>query len=238
MPAFLRHQQRSRQLEEGPRLAIPLIVHVQFASPALPIVAALTVQDRPRPVLYHRAIVWLCVLMLTDESAMVVGKLAGNNLWLGYLTLPVEVALFLWMSSVLQPTEYLRTAYSLAIPVIGTIVVALMTLTDPAQTFDRFIAPALALVALTASLQTLVLRSLESRTPLTQQDWFWLCLGLSLFWLSFVSITIFHQTFIGAHSEWVVTALIARSWVDIAAYLLMAWGLLQPWLQARSFGSS
>ena len=219
-------------------MAIPLIAKVQFACQALPIVAALTVRDRPRPVLYQRAIIWFCVLMLTDESAVVVGTLTGNNLWLGYLTLPLEVGLFLWMLSVLQPTEYLRTAYSLSVPVIGLVVIALLVLTDPAKTFDRYVAPGLALVTLSASLETLVLRSLESRAPLTQQDWFWLCLGLSLFWLSFVSITIFHQAFIGTHVDWVVTALIARAWVDIVAYSLMAWGLLQPWLRARSFGSS
>jgi dolichol kinase len=176
--------------------------------------------------------------MLTDEAAIVAAKLAGSNLWLSYLTLPVEVALFLWMLSVLQPTEYLRTAYILSIPVVGILVVALLVLTDPSRTFDRFVAPALALITLAASLHTLVLRSLESRAPLTQQDWFWLCLGLSLFWLSFVSITIFLEAFVGSHPEWVLTALIARSWVDIAAYCLMAWGLLQPWLRARSFGSS
>jgi hypothetical protein len=211
---------------------------VQFACQALPIAAALTVQDRPRPVLYQRAIVWFSILMLTDEMAIVVGKIAGNNLWLGYLTLPIEVALFLWMLSVLQPTEYLRTAYSLSIAVIGTVVIAVMILTDPSKTFDRFVAPGLSLVALSASLHTLVLRSLESRVPLPQQDWFWFCLGVSLFWLSFVSITIFHQSFINTHVDWVITALIARAWVDIAAYMLMAWGLLQPWLRARSFGSS
>jgi hypothetical protein len=218
-------------------LAIPFIAHVQFASHAVPIVAALTVRDRPRPVLYHRAIVWFCALVIAEESGLIVGWLSGNNLWLGYATIPVEVGLFIWMLSALQPTEYLRTAYMLAIPVAGVIVLAFLLLTDPTKTFYRWVAPSLALLALAASLETLVLRSLESRAPLVLQDWFWLSLGLSLFWLNFVSITIFYEAFIGTHQDWVVTALLARSWVDITACLLMSWGLLQPWLRARSSGS-
>src|SRR5437867_13112298 len=117
------------------RLAIPLILDVAFVAQALPIAAALTVRDRPRPVLYRRVIVWFCVLMLTDEAALVAAKVYGNNLWLGYFSLPIETGMFLWMLSVLQPTGLLRTAYALAIPILGTFVVAALLLTDPAETF-------------------------------------------------------------------------------------------------------
>ena len=165
-------------------------------------------------------------------------RLSGANLWLGYATVPVEVGLFLWMLSVLQATEFLRTAYVMAIPVTGVVVLAMLLLTDPAQTFYRWVAPGLALMALAASLGTLVLRSLESRAPLALQDWFWFTLGLSLFWLNLVSITIFYEAFVNTHLDWVATALLARAYVDITACLLMSWGLLQPWLRARSSGSS
>ncbi|MFI4978486.1 MAG: hypothetical protein ACHQC8_07430 [Solirubrobacterales bacterium] len=219
-------------------MAIARVMFVQAASQALPIVAAFAVRGRHKPVPYPRVVVWCLILIGTDMLALVLAKLLGNNLWLSYVTRPIEVFLTLWVLSLWQPTEYLRLAYSLAIPVVGALVVSVLMLTDPTVTFSRWMAPPLALLALAASLHTLVHRTLLSRAPLARQDWFWICLGMSLFWLGYVSVPVFADAFLATHEDWVWWAYVSRAYTDIAAFILMSWGIWCQRVPARSFGSS
>jgi hypothetical protein len=219
-------------------VAIPLVMFGQAASQALPIVAALKVRGRHQPVPYPRLVFWCGILLVTDVLGLVVAEALGNNLWMVYVTLPVEVGLVLWLLSEWQSTELLRLTYSLAIPVMGTVVVSLLMLTDPAKTFYRYVSPFLALLGLAAALHTLVHRTLLSRGPLIRQDWFWICLGMALFWLGYVSVPVFADTFLVAHVDWVRWAYISRAYTDIVAFLLMSWGVVCQRVPARSFGSS
>lgn len=219
-------------------MAIARVMFVQAASQALPIVAAFAVRGRHQPVPYPRLVFWCAVLVVTDVLALAVAKAFGNNLWMVYVTLPIEVGLVLWLLSEWQPTELLRLTYTLAIPVMGTVVISLLMLTDPTKTFYRWVSPFLALLALVAALQTLVHRALLSRSRLTEQDWFWVCLGMSLFWLGYVSVPVFADAFLVAHEDWVWWAYVSRAYTDIAAFILMSWGIWCQRVPARSLGSS
>lgn len=219
-------------------MAIARVMFVQAASQALPIVAAFAVRGRHQPVPYPRLVFWCGVLVVTDVLALVVAKAFGNNLWMVYVTLPVEVGLVLWLLSEWQPNELLRLTYLTAIPVMVTVVASLLVLTDPGRTFYRWVSPFLALLALAAALHTLVNRTLLSRGPLAQQDWFWICLGMALFWLGYVSVPVFADTFLATHEDWVWWAYVSRAYTDIAAFILMSWGIWCQRVPARSLGSS
>jgi hypothetical protein len=208
-------------------MTIPAIMYVHAASQALPIVAALGVRGRQQPVPYHRVVIWCLVLLATDAVDLTFARLHYNNLWTGYFTRPLELGMSLWILSDWQPNESLRLTYNLAIPITGTVVASLLVLTDPSVTFYRWIAPLLGLLALVASVHTLAHRTLLSRVPLTDQGWFWICLGMSLFWLGDVSVPVFADAFVVTHETWVHWAYMGRAYTDIAAFGLMAWGILR-----------
>lgn len=174
----------------------------------------------------------------TGGLDLVVARATGTNEWLAYLTLPIEGSLVLWFLSFWQPLDWLRRLYRGAVPVVllGTAIV-LMTAGDP-EIFGIWISPALALVALAGLLQTLVHRSLVSTESLGRQDWFWVCLGASVFWLGFVSLPPFHRAFVDTRPDWVRVAYTARAWVNIGAFLLVTWGVVCQRIPARSSGRS
>ena len=208
-------------------MAIPLVLYAASGAQLAPVAAALKVRGRQRPVPYPRIMIWCVFLVFTDVVDRVVTKLIGNNLWTAYLILPVEVGLVLWILSAWQVTPFLQLAYTIMIPVMGVVTAAALLLTDPTFTFYRWVAPFLALLALAASLHTLVYGALQSRNPLPGQDWFWFCLGLSLFWIGYVSLPVFADMFVVSHVEWVRWAYIARAWSNIVAFVVMSWGILR-----------
>jgi hypothetical protein len=205
-------------------VAIPVLLHVASASQALPIVAAALVGERPLPVPHRRLALWCCLLVLLDVVDLAVGANTGNNLWTGYLTLPVEIGMTLWILSSWQSPRWAR-AYLLAVPVIGATVAIVLSLTDPLRTFDVWVSPILALLALAASLQTLVLRALQSRDALVRLDWFWICLGMAIFWVVQVSSPVFAFAFMRPHQDWVVTILLFRAGLMILSFVCMSWGI-------------
>src|SRR5579859_5867764 len=109
-------------------MAIPLVLHAQVVAQALTIVAALVAWGRRKPVPRPRVVLWCAVLVATDLISLVVARLEGNNLWLAYFATPLEVGIVLWLLSEMQATELLRITYWLAIPIMGTAVVALLLL--------------------------------------------------------------------------------------------------------------
>ena len=186
---------------------------------------------------YRRLAVWCAFAIATDLMSLVAAKAIGNNLWMAYFTRPVEVGLLLWILVPWQPTEMLKLGYTLAIPIMVTLVASLLMLTDPARTFHQWIAPFLGLMALVGSLHTLLHRSLVSRSPLPQQDWFWICLGFTLFWTGYTTIPVFASQFVNTHVDWVLTAYMVRSYADILAFMLMSWGILLSRRRAWAPGS-
>lgn len=219
-------------------MAIPAILLAQYVTASLPILAVVIVWGRRPPAPHKGVALWFAFMIATGALDVVAARATGTNEWLGHLTLPIEVSLVLWYLSFWQPAERLRRTYRLAVPVVllGAAIV-LMTAGDP-EIFDIWISPALALVVLAGLLQTLVHRSLISTESLGRQDWFWVCLGASVFWLGFVSLPPFHRAFVDTHPDWVRVAYMARAWVNIGAFLMVTWGVLCQRIPARSSGRS
>lgn len=219
-------------------MAIPLLLHAKAVSQVVPIVAALVVWGRQLPAPYRRVVLLCGFLLAADAVDLVVGAIEGNNLYTSFVTLPVEVALSLWLLAVFQPSDGLRFTYGVAIPVLLAGTALALAATVPAVSFDLWISPSLCLLILVAVLHTLVHRSLLSRRPLVTEDWFWICLGLAVHWGGLVAVPAFHRAYIDSQVEWVRVAYLAKAWTNIGAFLIIGWGVVCQRIPMRSFGHS
>lgn len=210
----------------------PIIMYISSVSQALPIVAAFAVWGRHQPAPYPRLILW-CLLMLGADVLDLAVRSLGPNAFTSYIMLPLEVGATLWVLAAWQPTAFLRLVYMMAIAVAGTIVAILLILVDPVKNFDLWIGPSLALLALVGVLHTLVHRALISGGLLTEQGWFWVCLGIGLFWLCFISVPPFYAAYIHTDMRMIVRVLIVRAWVVMACFLFITWGIVCQKRQAR-----
>ncbi len=219
-------------------VAIPILLHAKAVSQVVPIVAALAVWGRRLPAPYRRVVLLCGFLLAADALDLIIAAMEGNNLYTSFVTLPVEVALSLWLLAVFQPSSPLRFAYGVAIPaLLGGTAIALAA-TEPAASFDLWVSPSLCLLILAAVLHTLVHRSLLSRRPLVSEDWFWICLGLAIHWGGLVAVPAFHRAYIGSHVEWVRVAYLAKAWTNIGAFIIIGWGVVCQQNPMRSSGPS
>ncbi len=212
---------------------MPVVLFVALLALSLPIATGLRVWGRRPPAPLGWLMVWCALLLTSGLLDIVVAYTAGNNLWLSYIFMPLEVVVALLMLACWQPSNALARGYRLVIPLIlaGTAVVLLFT--EGAETFDMWVMPLLSLLALVGTMHTLVHRTVLSRGLLTGYDWFWVCLGFSVYWVGFVGVPVFHKAFISTYPGWVRAAYETRAWTNVAAFLLMTWGMLcqRPTLQ-------
>lgn len=216
--------------------AIPMIVHVGVASQALPLVAILATRGRRPPAPYRQIALLCCFFLLSDSIMLFIRAMAGYNLWVSWFMQPIEVGCTLWILSAWQPTAKLKSIYLLAIPISAALTAILLVLTDPVATFDLYIGPLLSLLALAGALHTLVNLSLLSRDLLTQQEWFWVCGGLALFWVAYVPVDTFIAAVWGANDDLARIASHVRTSLLPVPFLLITWGVLCQRLRQVSPG--
>jgi len=206
-------------------VAIPVLLHVASASQALPIAAAALVGSRQLRPPHRRLATWCALLVLLDVADLLIGASTGNNLWTGYVTLPLEIGITLWILSSWHSARWAR-AYLLAGPLIAAAVAVVLLVSDPLRTFDVWVSPILALVALAAALHTLVTRALLSNDALVRLDWFWISLGMAIFWVVQISSPVFAFAFMQSHPDWVELILLCRAGLMILGFLSMSGGIL------------
>jgi hypothetical protein len=215
-----------------------LVQYVGFSSQAMPLFAVVATRGRHPPAPY-RQLAFLCLaFLLSDVAMLIVHAIWRYNLWVTWFTQPLEVALTLWLLSYWQPVIRLSRIYRNVIPVAAAATAILLVVTDPSVTFDEYIGPLLSLVALVGSLHTLVHRSLRSRGLLPSQDWFWICAGLSLFWLLYVPVDAFVEATFGRDEALAALVHIIRTGLMPVPFLLMTWGVLCRRFQPASSGLS
>ena len=188
--------------------------------------ATVLARGRTPPAPHLRLALWCSLLIMADVLNLAVMVLHGNNLWTSYFTLPLEVGMSLWILSSWPIPPRVRRAYGWIIVAMVLGGGAALAVTDPGITFEVWISPMLALLALAASIHTLVHNSLTSHLPLTRQDWFGISLGLSLFWVLSVPMPPFATAAMSRNIDWVVMVYTARAWVMILSFVLMSWGVL------------
>ena len=219
-------------------MAIPAVLHVASMSQALPVGAVLARRGRLRPAPVVWVAAWCVVLLLSDAGLLLIARWEGNNLWVRYIALPAESTLALWTLSYWQVHDLLRLAYRLAIPLLLVATALTLAFSDSSRHFDEFMAPLHALVLLTAALHTLVHRAIRTEGSITRESWFWVSLGMSLYFGSAVALQPFNSALLATHMDWVRAAYLTHAWVEIVAFALITVGVLCPPYQGPFGGRS
>ena len=216
-------------------MSTPLIVYVSSATQALPAVVVVATWGRRPPAPMSRLSIFSLFLVLSDVFLLIARALFGDNHWVTWITEPMEVGLTIWLLACWQPWKRAAPWYRAA-PVVVLIATALaLLITNPADEFDKWIGPAMGLVALVATLHTGVHRALRAITVLPGEPWFWICSGLALFWLGYIPVDAFAMNYLHSKPAWSVIAYVTRSSLLPIPILLLAIG---AWLgRPREIGS-
>jgi hypothetical protein len=214
----------------------PLILYAAALSQALPILAAFRHGRRlPRERLW--TVAWCAALILGDSLQLWMrGSNGTNNLWLRAAGAPIQNAIMLWTLSLWQRHAVSKLAFRIAIPLFLVTLVALIPTVGETTTFDTVTGPFQALLLLASALYTLVRNAASDPERVTRQDWFWVTLGVSLYFGLRVALPPFAAFLMSSHVELVRLAYFVQAWADIATFLLIARGIWCPLPQTRSGG--
>jgi len=219
-------------------MPFPAVLYAAALSQTLPPIAALTRWGRPVPVPARWVLAWCGLLVVTDAISLAVNVAHRQNLWLQYGAVPLGSALVLWALSQWQLNEVLRLAYRLAIVVLVVATIAALLVLRPEPMFEQVVEPFHALVLLAASLNTLLHRAVRTTGSIAGEHWFWIALGLSLYFAASVSIGPFAVALLASNVDWVRQAYIARAWTGVLAFVLITTGIVCPLFRRESGGRS
>jgi len=203
----------------------PLVLWLASFSPALPLAAAILGRRRPRG-----AVAWLlvwCAFMTVVSAVEVVSSRRGvNNHWLAYASLPVGVALLLWILSLWQRTQVAALTFRVAIPLLLLASLVLTVLEEDTASFSSVVQPMASLIALAALAWTLVSRAIGETEPLLQQDWLWICGGMAVYFGLLATLSPFARLVLHDEPVLVVRAYKVAGTVMILSAFAMARGVL------------
>lgn len=171
---------------------------------------------------------WCALSFLADGVQLMFSQLRGQNLWLRLIILPVQFAVAFWALSLWQidakPRKVMRQAILILIPT--TLIIALLW--EGFESFGDKTGPVLQLAVLAAAVYTLVSRSVTSTDRLAREDWFWITLGLSLYFALGVALGPVAMALLQGNTEFLKQVLLFKARTDILAFILMTIGMLCP----------
>lgn len=217
--------------------SIPLVLHAAALSQALPLLAALR-YGRLLPTPRRWVVAWCVVSLLSDSIQFLIRRSHQNNLLVWYIAVPVSNAIMLWTLSLWQRDSIARLAFRLAIPLYLLALLVLVPTLGSVDVFAQFTWPFQGLVLLAASLYTLIRRTADETAPITSRDWFWITLGVSIYFSIKVALPPFVQVTVRTNPDLAAVAYVVSAWIDILALLLIARGMLCPLPPMHSDGSS
>jgi hypothetical protein len=218
------------------RRGTPLVLYAAAVSQALPVLAGLRF-GRRLPAARLWTVAWCVALLLGDGMQLWLrGSTGANNLWLLAATAPIQNAIMIWTLSLWQRHAVSRLAFRIAIPIFLLTLVALIPTVGDTGTFDTVTGPFQALLLLAGALYTLVGNAASDPAGVTRYDWFWVTLGVSLYFGMRVALPPFAAVLMSSHQELVRLAYFVQAWSDIAVFLAIARGIWCPLPLARSGG--
>ncbi|HEY7566088.1 MAG TPA: hypothetical protein VH762_00845 [Gemmatimonadaceae bacterium] len=193
----------------------------------LPVVGGL-LQGGNLPPARRWFMLWCLLSFIADGVQFIFGQVVGNNLWLRMIIAPVQVAVAFWALSLWQldakPRRVMRQAIFFLIP--ATIVIAMLW--EGPVSFGDKSGPMLQLALLAGCVYTLVSRSVASTVRLAREDWFWITLGLSLYFALGVALGPVAMALLQGNTEFLKQVLLFKARADILAFVLMTIGMLCP----------
>ncbi len=213
-------------------MATPLVVYGAIASELIPLSVAAARARRLTP--GGRWVgIWCALYVVQNAITIPLALTRHNNHVFTYIFVPIQGAAILWALSLWQQQQIARLTIRAAIPAF-LVAWLLLLLVENTGNFSTIAEPVYSLLALGAALYTLVARGAATSDPLLRQDWFWICIGLSLHFGALALLTPLGAALVKEHPEVVVRAYVLRSWINIVAYVLIAIGLLCPLPSAPS----
>jgi hypothetical protein len=216
---------------------IPVILYLAWASTLLPVLAGLKGGFR-KSTSRKAAWVWALLLVLVNACAILLASWGSNNHWLVYVSTPLEgiaviVALIGW-----QVRDVGRFVLRALLPLYLAAWTVIVVAVEDINTFSLVAGPFSSLLLLIAISATFVARSMHLLEPLTRQDWFWVCIGMMVFYGVEVGFPPAALLLGRSRPDLLDTAVQARSAIIIAAMITVSWGLLCPTTLPQSGGSS
>ena len=218
-------------------LQVPVLAYVGASSQLLPLLAAGIMRHGLRG---PRAwvVAWCGVLLFSDLVQLILSRQDVNNLWVPYITTPMAGAAILWALSKWQDRQVPRLTLQAAIPLFLITWVLLVVLVEKPGTFSTAADPVYSLLGLGAAVYTLVSRSADEPEPLTRQDWFWICGGLSLYFGTASTLGPVAAFLLTEHPVLVIRAYEVKSATDVLAFLAIAKGITCQPSQPQASGVS
>lgn len=212
------------------------ILYVAMFAMLLPVAAAVPYGVRQSPARWW-LVVWCGVLFTADLLQLAASRVTENNLWTQYVITPVEDVIVLLMLSNWQRGDVSRLTFRAIAPIFLVAWVVLVAMLERTDDFSVFAHPFQALVMLAASLFTLARGALEETEQVTQRDWFWVTLGLSLFFAPGTALQPFAHEVYPVRPDLVRLAFYGKAAIDVVAFILIARGMLCPPTRVPSGGS-
>lgn len=209
------------------RVQRTLLLYAAGASEALPMMTAALAR---RPVRGARAWIvgWTVSQLAFDQVALYLGLHHQRNVWVGYVSTPVETALLLWAFSCWQTGEIGRLAMRLALAATLAVWAVLTVAVENTSTFSRAAEPMLNLVCIGAAAATLLVRSHAARTSLLDQDWFWISAGVALFFAPWSALGPLSLLLLGGSPSLFSNAYEITAALGIVGMLVIARGMACP----------
>ncbi len=171
---------------------------------------------------------WCALSFTLDGVQFLFAQVMGQNLWLRLIVVPLQFAVAFWVLSLWQleakPRKVMRQAIVILIP--ATLAVALLW--EGLASYGDKSGPVLQLALLAAGVYTLVSRSVASSERLAREDWFWITLGLSLYFALNVALGPVASALLAQDQAFLVQVFIFKARADILAFILMTIGMLCP----------
>jgi len=206
---------------------IPPVLFLAAISEALPLLAGARHGLRLDPA-RRWIVLWSLILVTTAAIALPLALSGRNNLWVGYLFTPLEASAALIGLSFWHGNTIVRTMIRMAVPILIVISLGLMVFVEDTKNFSHIAAPLAALLVLSASVLTILLRIRSEEGSLLRSEWFWVCIGLALRYGGAVALDPLSSILVQTFPDLVISAWKIRSLIVVVASLVIAWGILCP----------
>lgn len=146
--------------------------------------------------------------------------------------------MILWALSHWQTRPLIRIAYRVAIPIVILIYIVIAIAAGEQSGFQSFAGPFRSLVVLAAALFTLLSRSTEEAEGVWSKDWFWVTIGVSLYYGLIVAAEPVVALLVPHNVSAALAVFTVKAIGDIIAFILIWRGMRCPLTQGSYSGST